>query len=114
MLYGIRIRIFRILFGFLEFLGFFGMFWDFCVIFLGLLRGSRFSKWVPLFKRVRVFQEGPGFTRGEGLDTSKISYEVSRQTGGQILRILRILEDSWGFPRIPRDSRGFAGTLRDS
>ena len=30
----------------------------------------------------------------EGLDTLKISYEVSRSIGEQILRIIRILEDS--------------------
>ena len=29
----------------------------------------------------------------EGLDTSKLSYEVSRSIGEQFLRILRILED---------------------
>ena len=44
------------------------------------------------------------FPRGsEALDTSKISYEVSRSIGGQILRILRIPEDSWEFLGIPRD-----------
>ena len=34
----------------------------------------------------------------EGLDTSKFSYEVSKSIGGEILRILRILEDSLGIP----------------
>ena len=43
-----------------------------------------------------------GTKADEELD-SKISYEVSRNIGGQILRILRILEDSWGFLGIPRD-----------
>ena len=44
------------------------------------------------------------FLRYEGLDTSKFSYEVSISAGGQILMILRILEDLWGFAGIPRDS----------
>ena len=57
----------------------------------------------------------------EGLDTSKILYEVSKSIGGEILRIPRILEDSLGIPDdsqgflgIPGDSRGFQRIIKDS
>ena len=65
---------------------------------------------------------GGHVTGSEELVTSKISYEISKSMGVEILRILRILEylsgipwDSWGFLRIQRwgllgifgDSRGF-------
>ena len=47
----------------------------------------------------------------EGLDASKISYEVSKSRGEEILKIFGILEDSLG---IPWDSLGFLGTPEDS
>ena len=47
----------------------------------------------------------------EGLDISKLLYEVSKNVGKEFLGILSILEDSL---EIPWDSWGFLGILGDS
>ena len=50
----------------------------------------------------------------EGCDTSKMLYEVSKIYRGNILRILKILEDSGDSLGIPGDSWGFLGIPKDS
>ena len=50
-------------------------------------------------------QSSPGkFIWTEGLDTSKTLYEVSKCVLGEFLKFLRIPEDSWGFQGILKDS----------
>ena len=50
-------------------------------------------------------QSSPGkFIWTEGLDTSKTLYEVSKCVWGEFLKFLRIPEDSWGFQGILKDS----------
>ena len=50
----------------------------------------------------------------EGLDTSKILYEISKNVREEFLGTLRILEDSLGFLGITGDSLGYLGIPRDS
>ena len=64
---------------------------------------------------ILIFSLGISF--GEGFDTSKMLYEVSKIYWEKNLRILNILEDSSNSPGTPRDSKGFLrilGILWDS
>lgn len=61
---------------------------------------------------ILIFSLGISF--GEGFDTSKMLYEVSKIYWEKNLRILRILEDSSDLLGIPEDSWGFLGIPKDS
>ena len=50
----------------------------------------------------------------EGLDTSKILYEISKNVREGFLETLGILEDSLGFLGITGDSLGYLGIPKDS
>ena len=50
---------------------------------------------------------------GEGLDISKILYEVCTNIGRETEDLLGTPSDSWGFLGIPVDSKGFQGIPGD-
>ena len=57
------------------------------------------------------YHRNTGLGIGEGLDTSKKLYEVSKRNREEFMGFLRILDDLLG---IPGDSRGFSGIPEDS